>query len=153
MAFYINYQSPIGNLFIREQAKKLTHISFQNCAENTDIPQQTPLLAQTVHQLDEYFAGTRKVFDLPLAPQGTSFQKKIWQALTTIPYGQTESYFGIAHKIGHPKACRAVGMANHQNPIVIVIPCHRVIGKNGSLVGYGGGLTIKEFLLNLEKEN
>lgn len=152
MAFYINCKSPVGTLFIREQNNALTHISFHNAVQTGDIMQKTPLLARTAQQLGEYFAGKRKTFDLPLAPQGTAFQKKVWQALTTIPYAQTASYFDIALKTGNPKACRAVGMANHQNPIVIVIPCHRVIGKNGDLTGYGGGLNIKKFLLNLEKE-
>ena len=94
--------------------------------------------------------GKRKSFDLPLKPEGTEFQKKVWNALLDIPYGETRSYKDIAVAIGNPKACRAVGMANNRNPISIIIPCHRVIGANGSLVGYGGGLPIKIELLNLE---
>ncbi|MFA7108427.1 MAG: methylated-DNA--[protein]-cysteine S-methyltransferase [Sphaerochaetaceae bacterium] len=104
-------------------------------------------------QLNEYFTMTRKEFSIPLKMEGTNFQKKVWQELTEIPYGQTCSYQDIAIKIGKPKACRAVGGANNKNPIIIIVPCHRVIGKNGSLVGYGGGLDLKEKLLTLEKAN
>lgn len=101
----------------------------------------------------EYFNGQRKSFDLPLNPKGTEFQKKVWNALLNIPYGSTCSYKDIAVNIGNEKACRAVGGANNKNPIFIIIPCHRVIGKNGSLVGYGGGLDIKLKLLELEQNN
>src|SRR5699024_8750818 len=99
-------------------------------------------------QLLEYFNGERKVFDLKLNPKGTEFQKKIWNELIKIPYGETKSYSEIAKNIGNPKACRAVGNANNKNPIGICIPCHRVIGKNGSLTGYAGGIDKKEYLLN-----
>ena len=98
-------------------------------------------------------SGERKSFDLPLSIKGTAFQMEDWRALQTIPYGETCSYEDIARKINRPKACRAVGMANHANPVSIIIPCHRVVGKNGSLTGYGGGLSIKEFLLELERKN
>lgn len=111
---------------------------------------KTSLLALTVTQLDEYFQGKRKSFSIPLNPSGTPFQKKCWDMLLTIPYGQTRSYKEIAAAIGNEKACRAVGMANHRNPISILIPCHRVIGANGALIGYGGGLPAKEYLLKLE---
>ena len=104
-------------------------------------------------QLDEYFAGTRKTFDFPYRVHGTPFQEAVWAALREIPYGETRSYKDIAEAIGHPKAFRAVGMANHANPIFIAIPCHRVIGAGGSLVGYGGGLGMKQALLELEKAN
>ena len=113
----------------------------------------TPLLKEAFRQLDEYLDGKRQGFDLPLAPQGTPFQQKVWQALQTIPYGETRSYKQIAEQIGNPLGCRAVGMANNKNPIGIIIPCHRVIGANGKLVGYAGGLDLKTQLLNLEKKN
>lgn len=102
-------------------------------------------------QLNEYFAGKRKDFDLPLKMHGTDFQKSVWEALLTIPYGETKSYKDIAVQIGNEKACRAVGMANNRNPISIVVPCHRVIGHDGTLVGYGGGLEVKQKLLDLEQ--
>ena len=101
-------------------------------------------------QLDEYLAGSRRQFDLPLAPHGTAFQQAVWNELLRIPYGETRSYKHVAQLIGSPRAFRAVGMANNRNPIMIIIPCHRVIGSNGSLVGYGGGLDVKEMLLGLE---
>ena len=101
----------------------------------------------------EYFDGKRKIFDLPLKPEGTEFQLKDWNALREIPYGETRSYKDIAIAIGNPKACRAVGTANHNNPISIIIPCHRVIGSDGSLTGYGGGLDKKTYLLELEQKN
>lgn len=113
---------------------------------------RTSLSDRCFGQLEEYLAGERKRFDLPLCPQGTAFQKKVWEALCTIPYGQTRSYADIAVQIGDPKACRAVGMANNRNPIAILVPCHRVIGKNGDLTGYAGGLEIKRRLLDLEKQ-
>ncbi|MBN1332792.1 MAG: methylated-DNA--[protein]-cysteine S-methyltransferase [Synergistales bacterium] len=110
----------------------------------------SPLLEQCRSQLDEYFAGARKSFDLPLLLQGTPFQKSVWEELAKIPYGKTLPYSEIADLIGKPKAVRAVGGANHSNPVSIIIPCHRVIGKNGSLTGYGGGLWRKQWLLEHE---
>ena len=104
-------------------------------------------------QLEEYFKGQRKHFELPLEMRGTAFQKKVWQALTEIPYGETRSYKALAEAIGSPKAVRAVGGANHRNPLMIIVPCHRVIGANGALVGYGGGLALKSALLELESQN
>ena len=101
-------------------------------------------------QLKAYLAGRLRDFDLPLAPQGTPFQQKVWAALAAIPYGETRSYKQVAEAVGCPRGCRAVGLANNRNPIAIVIPCHRVIGADGALVGYGGGLPIKECLLRLE---
>lgn len=111
------------------------------------------LIARLATQMDEYFAGKRKVFDLPLVMQGTPFQQAVWKELITIPYGETISYQEEAERIGRPTAVRAVARANGENPISIVIPCHRVIGKNGNLVGYGGGLWRKERLLDLEREH
>lgn len=115
--------------------------------------EETELLARAVREMKEYFAGQRKVFELPLYMEGTEFQKKVWNALLQIPYGETKSYGEVADMIGNRKACRAVGMANNRNPLMILVPCHRVIGADGSLVGYGGGLYIKERLLKLEREN
>jgi methylated-DNA-[protein]-cysteine S-methyltransferase len=113
---------------------------------------ETPLLKKAAQELQEYFIGKRKRFDLPLSPQGTDFQQKVWKALQDIPYGAVCSYKDIARAIGNEKACRAVGGANNKNPISIIIPCHRVIGANGSLVGYGGGIEIKKQLLALEQK-
>ena len=112
---------------------------------------ETPLLRECQRQLEEYFAGKRFKFSLPIELEGTNFQKKVWQALTCIPYGEVWSYRELAQAVGNPKACRAVGMANHNNPISIIIPCHRVIGADGSLTGYGGGLDKKQYLLELEQ--
>ena len=106
-----------------------------------------------VKELEEYFKGKRKEFTVPCRPEGTDFQKRVWEALTRIPYGETRTYKEIAAEAGNPKASRAVGMANNKNPVPIIIPCHRVIGSDGKLTGYAGGLGVKEFLLNLEREN
>jgi methylated-DNA-[protein]-cysteine S-methyltransferase len=114
------------------------------------IEQAAPF-REAVRQLDEYFAGTRRRFDLPLAPAGTPFQQRVWQGLTEIPYGETISYAELARRIGRPAAVRAVGAANGRNPLAIVVPCHRVIGSDGRLVGYGGGLPVKAALLELER--
>ena len=117
------------------------------------ILEETELILECKKQLEEYFAGKRKTFDLPLVPKGTEFQQKVWKALQEIPYGETRTYGEIAAAIGNPKAARAVGMANNKNPIGIIIPCHRVVGANGKLVGYAGGMEKKEFLLELERNN
>ena len=114
------------------------------------IQKETPLNARAAEMLGEYLEGKRRDFDLPLDPKGTEFQKKAWNALLTIPYGQTRSYKEQAEAVGNAKACRAVGAANGKNPISIIIPCHRVIGTDGSLIGYGGGLAVKKALLELE---
>ena len=118
-----------------------------------DPDPDSELVALVFRQLDEYFAGVRTGFDFPYRMDGTPFQKKVWRALCDIPYGHTRSYKEIAEVIGSPKACRAVGMANHHNPIFIAVPCHRVIGSDGSLTGYGGGLDMKRALLELERKN
>jgi methylated-DNA-[protein]-cysteine S-methyltransferase len=115
------------------------------------VKAETPLIKKTAAQIVEYLEGKRKKFDLPLVLHGTEFQKTVWRALQTIPYGETRSYKDIAILAGSPKAFRAVGMANNRNPVSIIIPCHRVIGSNGDLVGYGGGLPVKKFLLELEQ--
>ncbi|TCV91317.1 methylated-DNA-[protein]-cysteine S-methyltransferase [Luteibacter rhizovicinus] len=109
------------------------------------------VIAHAQAQLEEYFAGTRTTFDLPLAPEGTGFQQKVWMALRAIPFGETASYGDVARRIGHPDAVRAVGAANGANPISIVVPCHRVIGADGRLTGFGGGLPAKRYLLDLER--
>ncbi|MDO5096624.1 MAG: methylated-DNA--[protein]-cysteine S-methyltransferase [Peptostreptococcaceae bacterium] len=150
--FYFTYPSPVGELFIAEDDEGICCISFYEL-DILNIPKkETSLIKRTAKQLQEYFAGKRKQFDIPLSTHGTDFQQKVWHTLQQIPYGETQCYEQIAKSAGNPKACRAVGSANNKNPISILIPCHRVIGKNGKLVGYGGGLDIKEFLLNLEAQ-
>ncbi len=120
-------------------------------ATHTTTREASILLKETIRQLRAYFAGELEAFDLPLAPEGTPFQLKVWRRLCDVPYGETISYGELARRIGNPNASRAVGLANGSNPIPIIIPCHRVIGSNGSLTGYGGGLPIKEKLLALER--
>lgn len=142
--------SPIGLLRLAEEDGAITELLFGKQSDGA-AQGDSPLLRRAEEQLREYFAGERKEFDLPLSPKGTEFQRRVWGALLTIPYGETRSYGEIAALAGCPKGFRAVGMANHSNPISIFIPCHRVIGKSGSLTGYGGGLDVKEFLLELEK--
>jgi methylated-DNA-[protein]-cysteine S-methyltransferase len=122
--------------------------AMPSCAELR--PDGPPPLLAARQQLAEYFAGERRAFALPLAPLGTDFERRVWQELAVIPYGETRSYAEVAAAIGRPAACRAVGRANGSNPIAVVIPCHRVIGSDGSLTGYGGGLPLKRFLLDLE---
>lgn len=146
-------QSPIGNIIISEENENLVELNIDN-EKNINIKEsQTPLLIETAKQLEEYFLGKRKQFDIPLKPKGTEFMQKVWNELKNIPYGETRTYKDIAISIGNEKASRAVGMANNKNPIPIIIPCHRVIGSNKSLVGYALGLGVKEYLLNLEKQN
>ena len=143
------YHAPVGELVITYQDGAVIALKR---ADATALPEDAPnaLTEAVCRQLDEYFAGTRTAFDFPLRLQGTPFQEKVWAALRDIPYGETRSYQQIAQAIGQPKACRAVGMANHRNPIYIVVPCHRVVGANGALTGYGGGLDMKKALLELE---
>lgn len=143
--------SPVGPLTLTQEDQALTGLHFgEHPQQGAEDP--TPLLEEAARQLEEYFAGQRKVFSLPLAPKGTEFQLRVWQALLQIPYGETRSYGELAAMVGNPKACRAVGGANHRNPLSILIPCHRVVGTGGSLTGYAGGLSVKEFLLKLESE-
>ncbi len=146
---YFVYNTPLGRLTIASNGSAITHILFGAC----DLPGQkraTELTNLASNQLQEFLAGKRKEFDLPLAPAGTDFQKQVWQALQSIPYGETRSYAQIAEMIGNPRSARAVGMANNRNPISIVIPCHRVVGVNGNLVGYAAGIHIKKWLLDME---
>jgi len=148
--FYV-YRNKICNLFISEESGAICRILFKtDHLSGNPVKSDTPLIKETVKQLDEYFSGKRRDFNLPLVLHGTDFQVKVWNALRQIPYGETCTYGEIARMIGSPKACRAVGMANNRNPIPVIIPCHRVIGSNGSLTGYAGGLEIKQKLLNLE---
>lgn len=140
------FSSPLGCLTLIEDGGSLTSLRFGGSPGG----ELTPLLSEAQRQLCEYFAGERREFSLPLNPRGTEFQKRVWRALETIPYGETRCYQQIAEAIGQPRATRAVGMANNRNPLPILIPCHRVIGKDGSLTGYGGGLDIKKALLSLE---
>jgi len=156
--FYYRFPgTPIGELGIIEEDEKITWIFFRDRENhpkhsNKIFITETALIKKTSVQLNEYFSRKRKSFDIPLLLRGTDFQLSVWQSLQKIPYGKTCSYAEIAAMAGNPKACRAAGMANNQNPAVIIIPCHRVIGSNGSLTGYGGGLEIKKYLLALEKK-
>ena len=146
-----HYTSPIGILAIETNDNAISGLRL---LKNDPIPRQTStnhLIKEACIQLDEYFAGKRQIFDLPLSPKGTDFQQTVWKQLQEIPYGRTISYSQLAKAIRHPKACRAVGSANGKNPIAIIIPCHRVIASNGGLGGYAGGLDIKIQLLALEK--
>lgn len=142
------YKSCVGNILIEADNKAITKIQFNN--SNVSC-YSSSLEQEAAKQLDEYFKGKRKKFDLPLNLKGTEFQKKVWEVLKQIPYAQTRSYKEIAMMIGNKNASRAVGMANNKNPCPIIVPCHRVIGSNGSLVGYALGLDIKKKLLDLEK--
>ena len=146
------YETVLGKIGIAEEDGKITNLCFENDKkpENAEIC-ETQVIKEAARQLKCYFSGTLKEFSLPLNPQGTEFMKKVWSALCRIPYGQTASYKEIAAAAGNKNAMRAVGMANGRNPIPIFIPCHRVIGADGRLVGYSSGLDIKKKLLDLEK--
>jgi methylated-DNA-[protein]-cysteine S-methyltransferase len=148
------YQTEIGRIGIVENGEGITAVYFNESEiANKFELEETDLLQEAAKQLQEYFSGTRSIFEIPIILEGTDFQKSVWKALQEIPYGETRSYGDIAKSIGNPKACRAVGMANNRNSIPIFIPCHRVIGSNGKLVGYAGGLEIKKHLLEIEKIN
>lgn len=154
MTNFCYVQAPIGKIYLSATPTHITHLNF----EGQTLPEgfvegQTPLLQEAARQLTAYFAGTLHNFTLPIAPEGTDFRRKVWQQLCCIPYGETTSYGALAAAIGNPKASRAVGGANHHNPIAIIIPCHRVIGNNGDLTGFGGGLATKAFLLQLEAQH
>ena len=143
-------ESPLGALTLRGTEAALTAVEFGR-REGEERP--SPVLEQAAAELAAYFAGARRVFTVPLDPAGTPFQRRVWEALRSIPYGKTASYGAIAAQIGNPRAARAVGMANHCNPIPILIPCHRVVGAGGELTGYAGGLEIKRRLLELEADH
>lgn len=149
------FASPIGTLTLSARGEQLVGLHLPGSGEPspTGTVAPTPVLARAAVQLAEYFAGTRTAFDLPLAPEGTDFQRGVWRALCEVPYGETCSYAAIARAIGKPAATRAVGMANNRNPLAIIVPCHRVVGANGALVGFGGGLPAKRFLLGLEQRH
>ena len=142
--------SPLGILTLREEDGRLVRVEFGNTLGKGETPGEAPVLKETAAQLKEYFEGRRKTFDVPCAPAGTAFQQTVWQALCKIPYGETRTYRDVAVAAGSPKGYRAVGLANNKNPIPILIPCHRVIGADGSLTGYAGGLSAKQILLELE---
>lgn len=147
-AFTTYYRSPIGLIEITGGADGISSISFVDDASMNDAA--PPLTQDCASQLDEYFGGRRKEFSVKLDLQGTEFQKKVWRELQTLPFGRTVSYLDIALAVGTKESTRAVGRANGQNPIVIIVPCHRVIGSDGSLTGYGGGLWRKQWLLDFE---
>lgn len=142
-------RTPLGFVKIVEQDHMISELSFAEKPEKEEN-HESPVLKEAKRQLLEYMAGARKAFDLPMKEQGTAFQKKVWQALRSIPYGETRSYKQIAEMIGNPKAARAVGMANNKNPILLLTPCHRVLGSNGQLVGFAAGIDIKKELLKIE---
>ena len=159
----MNYQdidSPIGRLRLIADGDRLVSIWFEHgrdaaraaACEPLDLEERSSeVLERTREQLEEYFAGRRQQFDLPLDPRGTDFQRRVWQRLRSIAYGETTTYGALARELGDPGASRAVGLANGSNPLPIVIPCHRVIGADGSLTGFGGGLPVKQALLELER--
>lgn len=149
MIYYYYYDSPIGILTIIADSHNLLYI-FLEKVEYSGHYLCNEVISSTIEQLDEYFLGTRITFEIPYTLNGTAFQNRVWQQLCQIEYGTVCSYSDIANDINHPKACRAIGNANNRNPIPIIIPCHRVIGKNKQMVGYAGGVEIKMFLLALE---
>lgn len=161
MNYFTYVDSPIGMLKLSADERAVTALAFEPGAgasarpherrpgEGIEEPNAGPLPA-AVRQLAEYFAGSRRAFDVPLAPHGTPFQARVWRALMEIPFGATASYGEIARRVEKPGAARAVGLANNRNPIAILVPCHRVIGADGSLTGYGGGIERKRWLLELE---
>lgn len=146
------YNTPLGPVTIASDGESITHLAFGRRPFPGDA-RPTELTNRAANELQEYFAGKRRAFDLPLSPSGTSFQQSVWRALQNIPYGQTRSYQDIAQIVGRPTATRAVGSANNKNPIAVLIPCHRVIGKNGKLTGYAAGVALKERLLEIERNN
>lgn len=153
---YVDYltpphDSPIGLLQIRATEQGITHVLFVDA--QTEPVRGHPLIERCKAQLNEYFQGRRQTFDVPLAPQGTPFQQRVWTQLREVPYGETCSYATISSGIVSPRSHRAVGAANGRNPLAIIVPCHRVIGSNGKLTGYAGGLGRKQWLLQLEQAN
>jgi methylated-DNA-[protein]-cysteine S-methyltransferase len=148
--YFTIHPSPVGPLLMTTDGMHLTGVLFDAPEPHVEWKRGHPVLDDAGRQLAEYFDGERRDFDLALAPTGTDFQRSVWEALRGIPYGQTISYGELARRVGNPKASRAVGLANGRNPIVVIVPCHRVIGANGTLTGYGGGLDRKRLLLDLE---
>jgi methylated-DNA-[protein]-cysteine S-methyltransferase len=157
MFYTILEGTPVGNLLVAGDDSGLKYVSFSKShfssptiQADSDWEENERKLREPIRQLRAYFSGRLQQFDLPLAAEGTEFQTRVWKALCRVPYGKTASYGEIARKVGNPAASRAVGLANGRNPIAIVVPCHRIIGSNGRLVGYGGGLDYKQLLLRLE---
>lgn len=155
--YWHDHDTPIGRLLLAGDGERLKLVHFQSDSRTLRpapgwVAERKPFGA-VIDQLSEYFAGKRRVFDLPLAPEGTAFQRAVWHALTLIPYACTISYAELARRMGNPRASRAVGLANGANPLPIIVPCHRVIGSDGSLTGFGGGLDTKRKLLALEQES
>jgi methylated-DNA-[protein]-cysteine S-methyltransferase len=154
--YYTTFESPVGPLLLAGDSIALSRVSFSSSKRSAPTRPDWKLdklpFAEVIRQLQAYFRGELKQFDLPLAMEGTDFQLRVWNALRTIPYGETISYAQLAERIGNPKAVRAVGLANGSNPIPIIVPCHRVIGTDGSLTGFGGGLSTKKKLLDLENK-
>ncbi|WP_367179057.1 methylated-DNA--[protein]-cysteine S-methyltransferase [uncultured Pseudoflavonifractor sp.] len=146
----ILFDTPVGTLGLEEEDGAIVRLLLPGAPAPRIACHETPLLSEGKRQVLEYLAGQRRGFDLPLAPVGTEFYRAVWHALEAIPYGETRTYRDIAEAVGRPRAVRAVGQANHRNPIPIIIPCHRVVGANGSLTGYAGGLDLKARLLRLE---
>ncbi|MDD3260759.1 MAG: methylated-DNA--[protein]-cysteine S-methyltransferase [Oscillospiraceae bacterium] len=151
MLSYIKMKSPVGTLLLAEDGRGLCQVELKETLMGAQ-KRQTPLLLQAEEQLNQYFAGKRRKFSLPLSAHGTRFQMQVWQALQQIPYGETRTYAQTAAAAGSPRAFRAAGMACNCNPLMIVVPCHRVIGKDGSLTGFGAGICVKQFLLQLEQK-
>lgn len=145
--------SPLGRLLLAEDGEGLSRVMLAADVPDRGEGETSPLLEEAARQLQEYFAGRRHEFELALHPAGTAFQQRVWQALREIPYGETRSYKDIARIVGVPQGFRAVGMANHRNPLLIVTPCHRVIAADGTLRGFACGLECKRFLLRFEREN
>ena len=150
MEFWM-FETPVGCMAVGEEDGALVRLWLPNQPMPRLMPHKTPLLERAQGQILEYFNGQRQVFDLPLSPVGTQFQQKVWKALLDIPYGETESYGELAARIGCPGGARAVGLANRNNPLPILIPCHRVVGAKGALTGYAGGVELKQRLLEHEK--
>ncbi len=146
-------EMPLGVMTLVQRGERIVELRLNGERYEGETVKETPLTALAAKELAEYFAGKRKDFTVPLAAVGTPFQLSVWRALIDVPYGTTVSYGELARRMGNPAATRAVGMANHNNPLPVFIPCHRVIGASGKLVGYGGGLDKKESLLKLEAEN
>jgi methylated-DNA-[protein]-cysteine S-methyltransferase len=154
--YYTTFESPVGPLLLAGDSNALRRVSFESSKRSAipppDWKQNRAAFAEAIRQLQAYFRGELKEFDVPLAMEGTDFQLRVWNALRAIPYGETISYAQLAGRIGNPQAVRAVGLANGSNPIPIIVPCHRVIGSDGSLTGFGGGLSTKKKLLELESK-
>ena len=151
MKNFFFYDTDIGKITIAEEDGYITHVLFGHENLPDSRVNETALLKDAHKQISEYLKGERRSFDLPLSPSGTEFQQRVWKALTGIPYGETVTYEDIARKVGNEKACRAVGMANNRNPISLIIPCHRVIGKNGKLTEYRKEIEIQKYQLKLER--